>query len=132
MKFSSMAPPSPGLIVALCNDSDPHSALTLLIGGSGNHGRAIIATGSYVAKDARTAEVAIAVDDAFQGQGLGALLLRRLTRLAVQNGFTHLWAVTDVDNRPMQRLLREFGFYVEEKLQGAQIELHLSVVPNQG
>jgi acetate---CoA ligase (ADP-forming) len=128
-RFGSMAPPGPGLIALLCNDSDPRSALTLVAGSSGKNVPSVIATGSYVAKDKRTVEVALAVADAFQGKGLGTLLLKRLTRLAVRNGFTHIWAVTHVDNRPMQHVLRESGLFVEERLQGDQIEMDLSVVP---
>jgi len=105
--------------------------LTLVVSSCGKDGPSIIATGSYIAQDKRTAEVAFAVEDAFQGKGLGTLLLMWLARLAVRNGFTHLWAVTHVDNRPMQHVLRESGFFVEERLQGAQIEMDLSVVPSQ-
>lgn len=130
-RFSSIAPPDPGLIALFCNGSDPRSALTLVVRSSGKDGPSIIAAGSYVAKNQRTAEVALAVEDAFQNKGLATLLLKRLARLAVPNGFTHFWAVTDIDNRPMQRVLRESGFFVEGRLQGAQIEMDLSVVPRE-
>ena len=128
-RFCSLAPPGSGLIALLCNDSDPRSALTLVVNSNGKNVPSIIATGSYVAKDKRTVEVALAVADAFQGKGLGTLLLKRLAHLAMLNGFTHFWAVTHIDNRPMQHVLRESGFCVEERLQGDQIEMDLSVVP---
>src|SRR5262249_30931525 len=73
-RFASMALPSPGLIASLSNDADPHYALTLLVCTGGRNEPRIIATGSYVAQDQQTAEVAFAVDDAFQGKGLGKLL----------------------------------------------------------
>jgi Acetyltransferase (GNAT) family len=44
--------------------------------------------------------VALAVDDAFRGKGLGTLLLERLAVLATGRGFTHFWAVADPDNPP--------------------------------
>lgn len=47
----------------------------------------IIASANYMAYDETTAEVALAVDDAFQGKGIGSLLLERLTVLAARNGF---------------------------------------------
>jgi predicted CoA-binding protein len=80
-----------------------------------------IATGSYQAKGERTAEVALAVDDAFQGKGLGTLLLERLALLAVRHGFTHFWAVTQTDSQAIREVLREPGFAFEEKPERGEI-----------
>jgi GNAT superfamily N-acetyltransferase len=77
---------------------------------------------------ASLAEVAFAVDDAFQHQGLGTLLLRRLASLAVQHGFTRFWAVTQADNQTMHDVFLESGFALEEKTQGSEVEVHLALV----
>jgi acetate---CoA ligase (ADP-forming) len=127
-RFFSASLPRPELIASLCENRDPHSGLTLLV-IRGHKGQfQIIATASYVAKDKQTAEVAFAVDDAFQHQGLGTLLLHRLASLAVPNGFIRFWAVTQADNQMMRDVFRESGFAWEERAQGNEIEVYLSLL----
>jgi acetyl coenzyme A synthetase (ADP forming)-like protein len=130
-RFFSASLPSPELITALSDSSDPYAALTLIVTRTWEGESRIVATGSYLAKNERTAEVAFAVDDAFQGKGIGTLLLERLALLAVQNGFTRFWAVTQADNRGMREVFRESGFAVHERLEGSEIEVDLSVVPSE-
>ncbi|MEK6617147.1 MAG: GNAT family N-acetyltransferase, partial [Nitrospirota bacterium] len=72
--FSESAPPA-AVIDSLCDSSDPRSKLTLIVLRVRGGALRIIAAGSYWAKDEHTAEVAMAVDDAFHGKGLGTLLL---------------------------------------------------------
>ena len=90
-----------------------------------------MATGSYLATKSGTAEVAFAVEDALQGKGLGTLLLERLALLAVRHGFTHFWAVTHADNQAMREVFRESGFTDQERLEGSEIEVDLSVIPSE-
>jgi RimJ/RimL family protein N-acetyltransferase len=130
-RFFSVGPPLPELITSLSDSSDPRSALTLLVIRTAEGGPRIVATGSYFAKDERTAEVAFAVDESFQGKGLGTLLLERLAVLAVRNGFTRFWAITHADNRAMRDVFRESGFALAEELRGSEIEVDLSVVPSE-
>lgn len=130
-RFASTAPPSPEIIASLCNDSDPHTSLTLVIRDDAADEPRIIATATYAAHHQRTAEVAFAVEDAYQNKGLGTLLFRRLARSALRNGFTHLWAFTQIDNRSMQHILREAGYPVQESLRGTELEMDLSLVPEQ-
>jgi acetyl coenzyme A synthetase (ADP forming)-like protein len=130
-RFFSASLPRAELIAALCDDSNPRSALTLLVLRTQEGTSRIVATGSYLAKDTTSAEVAFAVDDALQGKGLGALLLERLALLAVRNGFTRFWAVTHADNQAMRDVFRESGFSVEERFEGGEIEVDLSVVPSE-
>jgi acetyl coenzyme A synthetase (ADP forming)-like protein len=130
-RFFSVSGPRPELVATLCDNSDPRSALTLLVTRVQEGEVRIVATGSYLAKDASTAEVAFAVDDALHGKGLGTLLLERLALLAVRHGFTRLWAVTHADNRAMRDVFRESGFAVQEELEGGEIEVNLAVVPSE-
>jgi acetyl coenzyme A synthetase (ADP forming)-like protein len=129
-RFFAAAMPNSKLIASLCDNSDPHTTLTLVVTRTGEGGPYLIATGSYHAKDERTAEVAFAVDDAFQGKGLGTLLLERLALLAVRHGFTHLWAVTHADNQLMRSVFQESGLEIREKLEGTDIEVDLSAIPS--
>jgi acetyl coenzyme A synthetase (ADP forming)-like protein len=130
-RFFTVTPPSLELIASHCDNSDPRSALTLVVVRTQEDQPRIIATGSYLAKDPQTAEVALTVEDAFQGKGLGTLLLERLALLAVRHGFTRFWAVTHADNRAMLDVFRESGFAVREKPDGGEMEVDLAVVPSE-
>ena len=76
-------------------------AVTLIVSRVVEGTSRIIATGSYVARDETSAEVAFAVDDEFQGKGLGGLLLERLALLAARHGFVRFWALTRLGNQMM-------------------------------
>jgi acetyl coenzyme A synthetase (ADP forming)-like protein len=128
-RFFSASPPRPELLAALCDNANPRAAFTLLVIRTQEGEARIVATGSYLAKDEKTAEVAFAVDDLFQGKGLGTLLLERLALLAVRHGFTRFWAVTHADNQAMRDVFRDSGFEVHEQLEGGDIEVDLAVAP---
>jgi GNAT superfamily N-acetyltransferase len=130
-RFFSPTLPRAELIASLCDNRDPRSALTLLVILPHNGKRRIIASGSYLAKDEQSAEVALAVDDAFHGKGLGTLLLKRLAAQAVRNGFTRFWAITQADNEAMLDVFRESGFAANQRLIGREIEVNLSLVQAQ-
>jgi RimJ/RimL family protein N-acetyltransferase len=55
------------------------------------------------------AEVALVVEDAYQGQGLGTFLARRLTRYARAHGVASFQATMYCSNRRMERLLQHMG-----------------------
>src|SRR5205085_1041659 len=122
-RFFSVSLPRPEQVGLLCNGLDPQRDATLLVARTQGGGQRIIGCGSYQAKDATTAEVALAVDDAFQGKGLGTLLLERLALQAVRHGFTHFWAVTHADNRAMRDVFHASGFAVEEKPERGEVEV---------
>ena len=90
-RFLSLSVPAPEQIAILCKNTDPRMGVTLIVTRIHSDAAHIIATGSYQAKNASSAEVAFAVSDAFQGKGLGSLLLERLALLAVRHGFTVFW-----------------------------------------
>src|SRR5262245_5659108 len=130
-RFLSAALPPANLVASFCDDRDPRSALTLLVMRRQDGESRIIATASYLAKNETTAEAAFAVDDAFQGKGLGTLLLERLALLAVRQGFTHFWALTQADNRAMRDVFRESGFVMEEIPDLGEVEVDLSILPSE-
>lgn len=55
--------------------------------------------------DADTGEIAVIVDDAWHGRGVGGLLTEHLIDVARRLGFTRLVAYVLADNRAMQRVL---------------------------
>src|SRR5262245_22700124 len=77
-RFFTVSLPRADLIASLCDNADPRSAFTLVVLRTQDNEPRIIATASYFAKDAESAEVAFTVDDRFQGRGLGTILLERL------------------------------------------------------
>ncbi|MEO8339537.1 MAG: GNAT family N-acetyltransferase, partial [Nitrospirota bacterium] len=104
--FSETAPPS-DTTASLCDSSNPSTQLTIVVTRTIAGQMRIIAAGSYWARTADQAEVAMAVDDDFHGKGLGTILVERLAMLAIHRGFTKLWAVTHTDNPAMREVFRE-------------------------
>jgi acetyl coenzyme A synthetase (ADP forming)-like protein len=130
-RFFSFSEPSTELVRSLCDSSDPNSQLTLVVTRRSGEAEIVIAAGSYIRCDEKTAEVAMAVEDKLQGKGIGAHLLERLALLAARSGFTRFWAVTQFDNRGMLDVFRHSGFPVSEKLDSGYVELDFSVNPTQ-
>jgi acetate---CoA ligase (ADP-forming) len=128
-RFFCEGTPTGDLLTDLCDSSTPRSQLTLIVMRIREGALRIIAAGSYWAKDAHQAEVAMAVDDAFQGKGLGTLLLERLALLAIHHGFTRLWAITHAENHAMREVFRESGFTAHETYEGDDMEVELSLIP---
>jgi acetate---CoA ligase (ADP-forming) len=126
-RFFSVAPPDEKWLDLFCDSSRPRAQLTLVVTRTLAGVPRIIAVGSYVARGERTAEIAMAVHDQFQGKGLGALLFERLAVLAVQNGIDRFWAVTSVENQRMIAILRRSGFAIKERVEGGYIEADLTV-----
>ncbi|MEJ2708262.1 MAG: GNAT family N-acetyltransferase [Anaerolineales bacterium] len=56
------------------------------------------------------AEPAVVVADAYQGKGLGTILLGQLTQAAIAAGIAELEAHVAPENAPMLQVLRELGF----------------------
>ena len=125
-RFFSSADPPQALIDQHCDSSDPRVRFTLIV----SRGPGIIACGSYVARDAASAEVAFAVDDELQGKGLGGLLLERLALIGARHGFTRFWAVTQIDNRLMLDTFERSGFPLRSKVEDDYVEIDLSVSPS--
>jgi acetyl coenzyme A synthetase (ADP forming)-like protein len=91
----------------------------------------VVAVGSYVASGEKSAEVAFAVEDRLQGQGLGTQLLERLALLATRAGIVRFWAVTQMDNRGMIEVFRRSGYPLNERTERGYLELDFSVLPTQ-
>jgi GNAT superfamily N-acetyltransferase len=72
----------------------------------------IVGEARYVVEDDESAEFAVAVADLWQGRGIGALLLQRLSDQATAAGLPLLYGRTLCSNRAMHRLARKAGFTV--------------------
>jgi len=130
-RFFSATPPSPDLLRSLCDSSQPGKQLTLVVSRINGDREEIIATGSYIGQSDKVAEVAFAVEDRFQGKGIGSDLLERLALLAAKEGFTRFCAVTRPDNRGMIEVFRHSGLRMKETLDAGTVEIDFSVQPTE-
>jgi acetyl coenzyme A synthetase (ADP forming)-like protein len=131
LRFFALTTPRDELIQSFCDSSNPRVRLTLVVTRRSGMATRIIAVGTYAARDESSAEVAMAVDDEFQGKGIGTLLLERLALLAVGNGFRRFWAVTMAENKPMLDLFSESGFECRSHIDHGSVEIDLSVVASE-
>ncbi len=91
----------------------------------------IVGHAMYVATERGKAELALAVADAYQGRGLGTILLGQLAEAAAQSGIRVLEAVVRPENHRMLEVLRESGFPIESRSEPGEIhaELPTAVTP---
>jgi RimJ/RimL family protein N-acetyltransferase len=73
-----------------------------------------------------TVELAVVVQDSWQGQGLGTLLLRELLQAAELNGIRRFRAYVLADNRRMLHVLRRHARVLAQRRDGSVIELTLT------
>jgi len=128
-RFFSDTKPGESALQQMCDDRDPQRVLTMIVYRVAGGEERIIATGSYFAEDQQTAEVAVTVDDDFQGKGIGTLLLERMALLAIQHGFTEFKAVTAANNLAMLEVFRNSGFPVIERFDDDYVTVAFSVLP---
>jgi acetate---CoA ligase (ADP-forming) len=128
-RFFGIAEPSDALITRWCDSSDPAQVMTLLAMRLIEGELRPIAIGSYVGVGGATAEVAFAVDDRFQGKGLGTVLLERLATTAAAQGLRRFEATTLPENAAMLDVFHESGFEIRSKSDVGIIAVQLSLSP---
>lgn len=87
----------------------------------------IVAAGSYNRVKVDTAEVAFAVSDRCQGQGIGTVLLEDLAVLARSEGFTQLVAHTLAGNRPMLDVFAHVGLQIRHHLEDGVVDVEMDL-----
>ena len=128
-RFFTIAEPSDSLIDRLCDSRDPSRSLTLLAIRSVDGEPRPIAVGSYFAESKTSAEAAFAVDDRFQGKGLGTVLLERLAASAAAHGLRRFEAITLPENAAMLDVFHESGFEIRAKSDFGAVTVQLSLSP---
>lgn len=77
---------------------------------------------------ARTAELAFAITEEYQGQGIATLLLKHLTQIARAEGITEFTAFVLPENRAMLRVFHKSGLPIKRVLNSAGVfEITLSL-----
>ena len=104
-------------------DFDSHVALIAQIDEDGQP--VIAGGGRYIVVEPGRAEIAFVVVDAYQGQGVGTILMRHLAILARDAGLKELIAEVLPENSAMLKLFRKFGFKTASK--GSPQVIHLAL-----
>jgi len=106
-------------------DFDKHVALVAQIDEDGQS--SIVGGGRYIVVQPGQAEIAFVVVDAYQGQGIGAALMRHLARLARDAGLKELVAEVLPENTAMLRVFSKFGFRPGSKREPQVIHLTMQL-----
>jgi RimJ/RimL family protein N-acetyltransferase len=106
-------------------DFESHVALVAVTQEDGRN--VIVGGGRYVVVRPGTAELAFAVIDEYQGQGIGAALLRHLTLLARAGGIKELIAEVLPENIPMLKVFQKSGLSLQTKHRAGVVNVALNV-----
>ena len=104
-------------------DFDKHVSLVAEINEDGHP--VIAGSGRYILVQPGQAEIAFLVVDAYQGQGIGTILMRNLAVLARDAGLKELVAEVLPENAAMLKLFKKFGFRPDAK--GSPQVIHLTL-----
>jgi RimJ/RimL family protein N-acetyltransferase len=85
----------------------------------------IVGGGRYIVVRPGVAEIAFVVVDAYQGQGIGTILMQRLAILAREGGLRELIAQVLPENTAMLKMFKKFGFRPASKREPQVIHLTL-------
>jgi acyl-CoA hydrolase/GNAT superfamily N-acetyltransferase len=95
-----------------------------VLGESGKE--TIIGIGQYsINRDMHTADIALAIRDEYQSQGLGTELIKYLTYLAKRKGLLGFTAEVLMGNQPVFKLFDKMGFDVHKKNESGVYEMKL-------
>jgi len=89
--------------------------------------RTIVGGGRYVVTQPGSAEVAFAVVDAFQGQGIGSRLLRHLIVIARQAGLKELIAEVLPENAAMLKVFENSGLKVATRRDAGTVHVRMQI-----
>lgn len=106
-----------------------HSGATLVAVGSEG---TIIGLGNVFPErpeDGHSAEIALLVEDAHQGEGVGSALLRSQLRMAERMGFAEVVAVVLGDNRAMTAMLERTGLSWSKKFEDGTLTMRAPIGP---
>jgi RimJ/RimL family protein N-acetyltransferase len=102
-----------------------HVALVAVVAEDGRP--AIIGGARYIVVEPGQAEVAFAVVDAYQGQGLGTLLMRHLAALARATGLRQLVAEVLPENASMLKVFAKSGCHVSTRREPQVVHVALDL-----
>jgi acyl-CoA synthetase (NDP forming)/RimJ/RimL family protein N-acetyltransferase len=104
-------------------DYDSRVALVATVRGE------IIGVARYDRLDAKTAEVAFNISDAFQGKGVGSVLLEHLAAVAQERGVAKFVADVLPQNRKMIQVFNDAGYEVSHHFDNGVIAVAFEIEP---
>ena len=109
-------------------DIDFVSQVALVVVATEGGAPKIVGAGRYIVLNARQAEVAFAILDDYQGQGIGSALMRRLSAIARTAGLKELIAEVLAKNVSMLKVFQKCGLAMRTELEQGVIHvtLHLA------
>ena len=102
-----------------------HVALVAALSEAGR--TTIVGGGRYVLVRPGTAEVAFVVVDEFQGQGIGAALMRHLATIARDAGLNELIAEVLAENSPMLKVFEKSGLSCRTTRESGVVHISLAL-----
>jgi RimJ/RimL family protein N-acetyltransferase len=102
-----------------------HVALVAVVDEDGHP--VIVGGARYIVGQPGTAEVAFAVVDEHQGQGIGTALMRHLAAIARRAGLNELVAEVLPDNGPMLKVFENSGFQLTRKRTSEVVHIALQL-----
>ncbi len=109
-------------------DYDNSFALVATVASDGEE--KIIAVGRYArSPGTNTAEIAFAVEDPYQGKGLGTHLLHHLAVIARERGINVFEAEILAQNQDMLRVLKNSGYHMVQELESGVYRAILDIAP---
>lgn len=106
-------------------DFTNHVALVAVVEEEGR--AVIVAGGRYVTVRPGVAEVAFTVIDDYQGQGIGAALLRHLAKIARGAGLKEFTAEVLPNNSPMLKVFEKSGLKFSTKREAGAVHVALQL-----
>ncbi len=88
---------------------------------------AIVGGARFIKLDPSRAEVAFAVIDAWQGHGLGSLLMHHLAALARRSGVRELVAEVLPENSPMLKVMERSGLRMTTRRESGVVHVTLAL-----
>lgn len=107
-----------------------HVALVALVEESGR--TVIVGGGRYFVLQPGRAEVAFTVVDGYQGQGIGAALMRHLVEIARGTGIKELVAEVLHENVAMLGVFQKSGLQVRKKLESGVVHVTIQLFGSAG
>ena len=131
LRFHGIRVPSAGLVATFLDpDWEERGSLVGTMQAEGEE--QIVALASWARlRDPRSAEVAFAVADAFQGRGIATRLLEQLAELAAEAGIERFVAEVLFENVAMLSVFTEAGFDLSRHLDGGTVEVAFPIAPTQ-
>ena len=126
MRFHGVVNVLPDDVLRALATQQPHRRVALVALTTTDDGvPRLLAEARYVVDDAGEAEFALAVGDAWQGQGLGRALVQRLAAHARAEGLAMLVGTVMPGNEPMLHLMQVLGAEVRSDASEVQVRLPL-------